>query len=408
MFIAVALVAINLRMTITGVGPLLDQIAADQGVPLATLGALGSIPLLAWAFFSPVAHWFSTRVGMTNAVAWSLVAMAAGTAWRSLPGGPANLWLGTALIGVGLAISNVLMPAVIKRDFPNRLPLVMGVYTSLLSGFGAVVSGLVVPVSHLPTANGELGWQLTLLLTGAPIPFAIVVWLWAQHRRRAALRAETSEADPTPSTGRIITDTGSVVTSTAGRRIWGDRLAWLVSLYMGAQSAVFYIMLTWFVSYQVSIGRSPVIAGLELAVLQLLGILGSMIVPIFAHGRWQRLAPIAAPALGLIAWIGMLIAPEAVTLWAIIGGVSGGSTFTIALTLTAQRARTQDHATALSGMAQAVGYGLAALGPVTFGWLYDVAGNWVWSFVLLWGFSIATIIVGIPAGRKRFVLEPRG
>src|SRR5690554_4177354 len=106
MFVAVALIAMNMRMTITGVGPLLDQIARDEGVSLSVLGVLGSIPLIAWAIISPLAHWVSSRIGMYNAVSWSLVVLAAGTIWRSTPGGVANLMIGTALIGIGLAIGN--------------------------------------------------------------------------------------------------------------------------------------------------------------------------------------------------------------------------------------------------------------------------------------------------------------
>ena len=114
LFVAVCLVAVNLRMTITGVGPLLEQIAAEQRVSPATLGALASVPLLAWGLFSPLAQGLSARLGLSRAVSGSLVVLALGTVWRSLPGPSANLWLGTALIGFGLAIGNVLMPAVIK------------------------------------------------------------------------------------------------------------------------------------------------------------------------------------------------------------------------------------------------------------------------------------------------------
>ena len=139
LFVAVCLVAANLRMTITAVGPLLDEIAADRGVSPAALGLLGSLPLITWGLVSPLAHGLSARLGMTRAVSWALVALAAGTAWRSLPGTEANLWLGTALIGVGLGFANALLPAVIKRDFPARVPLLMGVYTALLGGTGAFV-----------------------------------------------------------------------------------------------------------------------------------------------------------------------------------------------------------------------------------------------------------------------------
>lgn len=392
LFVAIALVAVNMRMTITGVGALLDQIAADQGVPTAALGALGSIPLLAWAAFSPTAHWLSARVGLSNAVSISLVVMAAGTVWRSVPGSPLNLWLGTALIGMGLAISNVLMPAVIKRDFPGRLALVMGVYTALLSGMGAVVTGIVVPLSHVSAGDGELGWRIALLLTGAPLPLALLVWIWAHGIRR----------DPTGSDPATPAYVGN---RSAGRRIWGDRLAWMVSLYMGVQSVLFYTLLIWFVPYQTSLGRSPVAAGIEFMIFQLFGVVGSMLVPLLSRGRLRRWLPAAVPLIGLVAWIGLLVAPAANAVWIVTGGAATGALLVIALMLTAQRARTQSHATALSGMAQSLGYTIAAVGPIVFGWLYGLTGTWLPSFALMWAIGILLALLGLPVGRPRYVLD---
>ena len=176
LLIATCLVAANMRMTITGVGSLLEEIADDRGVPTAALGALGSVPLAAWALVSPLGHWLSARIGMSNGVSLALVVLAGGTVWRSLPGSPLNLWIGTAFIGAGLAIANVLMPASIKRDFPGHVPAVMGVYTALLSGVGAVAAGVVVPLSAVRTpSGGAFGWEGALLLTGALLPIALVV-----------------------------------------------------------------------------------------------------------------------------------------------------------------------------------------------------------------------------------------
>src|SRR5690606_30157595 len=118
--VALCLVAANMRPTITAVGPLLEEIGEDTGMALATLGLITSVPLVAWGVVSPLAHGLSRRFGMSRLVVWSLVLLAAGTAVRSLPGPVVSLWLGTVLIGIALAIVNVLMPAAVKRDFPGR------------------------------------------------------------------------------------------------------------------------------------------------------------------------------------------------------------------------------------------------------------------------------------------------
>lgn len=391
LFIAVCLVAVNLRMTITGVGPLLDQIADDQGISPAALGALGSVPLLAWAIFSPFAHALSARFGMAQAVSFSLILLIAGTIWRSVDGSPANLWVGTAITGAGLAIANVLIPAVIKRDFPGRMGLVMGIYSALLGGLGAVAAGIVVPISQTELGGDPLGWRIALLLTGCLLPVALVVWIGATRSGRSRSEAPVSSTVD--------------VDRTAGRRVWGDSVAWLVSLYMGAQSTAFYVLSTWLPVYLVSLGASPSIAGVSLMAFQFLGIAGSLLVPLFSRGRLERWMPALVPALGTIAWVGFVAAPGLVALWIFIAGIVGGALLTTALTLMASRTRTHSDSSAVSGMAQSVGYGLAALGPITFGALYGASEGWTLPFSVLWVSAAFMIAVGIAVGRPRLVFS---
>ena len=184
LLVAVLLIAANLRATITGVGPLLTQIADDLGTSEAALGALAAVPLIAFAV--GVALRTRAERSIRDAARRALVARADGRrhrAWRSLPGSAVNLWLGTALIGASIAIANVLMPAVIKRDFSERITVVTAAFTALLAGMGAVASGVVVPISHVQTSTGDLGWQGALLWTGALLPFAIAAWLLSIRSR---------------------------------------------------------------------------------------------------------------------------------------------------------------------------------------------------------------------------------
>lgn len=415
LFIAVALVALNMRMSIAGVGPLLDQIAADQGVPTAALGALGSLPLLAWAAFSPLAHGLSARFGLSNAVSGSLIVLALGTLWRSAPGGPANLWLGTAIIGAGLAVSNVLLPTAIKRDFPQRIGLMMGIYTALLGGMAALTAGLIVPVSEIPAGGGVLGWRGALLVTGVVLPFALGIWIWAQHRRMQRLRANAAGLRSTIAGAGSGTAAGAGAPPAAaaprpnsGRRIWRDPLAWQVSVYMGFQSVTFYVMSTWFAPFETARGSSPTVSGLELMAFQLIGITGSLLLPAVARGKLRRWLPALLPALGLVSWVGIPIFPQAMPLWIVISGVVAGALLTLSLMLMANRARSEEQSAALSGMAQSLGYAIAALGPFAFGWLHALTNSWVPPFAVVWVAGIVLVAVGFAVGRPRFVLEPRG
>lgn len=393
MLMAVLVVAANLRMTITGVGPLLDQIGSEESISPALLGLLSALPLIFWGLFSPTAHWLSSRLGMSSAMTWSLVVLTAGTLWRSLPGNDLNLWFGTALMGCGLAVSNALMPAVIKRDFASSVPLIMAIYTALLGGMGAVGAGLAVPLAQLQLSPGEpAGWRFALAALGAPLIIATLAWIIANRRTHQSKQATTSDVH--------------VSQGSAGRRVWGDSLAWQVSLFMGTQSAIFYSVSSWLAPFRIDSGVAPVSAGAELMFFQGFGIAGSLALPFLARdARVRRWMPAILPFVGVIAWIGIPFAPDLMPLWLVIAGVAGGGSLTVAMTLMATRARTSEHATALSGMAQAVGYGFAALGPLSFGILLGATGTWIASWALVWCAAAAQIVLGISVGRPRFILE---
>ena len=383
---ALCLISLNMRATITGVGPLLDQIGDDTGLDAAALGLLAALPILTWACVSPFAQTLSARFGLSRVVLAALVVLTLGTIWRSLPGSESSLWAGTAVIGVALAVANVLMPAVVKRDFPARIPVMMAVYTAVLSGFGALASGVVVPLSNIRTADGELGWRWALALTGILLPVAIAVWSW--EMRGNAATSPRRRLDHRPG-------------------IWLDGRAWLVAGYMGTQSAAFYILVTWLAPISVSVGRSEVIAGLDVMAYQVAGIAGSFLVPLTRRGRLRPLVPALVPAVGLVSCAGILLRPDLILVWALLSGLAAGAALGMALTIMAESAADHPAAAALSGMAQSVGYGIAALGPVLFGWLHQLSGGWAAPIALLAGFLVAQLVVGALLRIDRQVLEDR-
>ncbi len=389
LLIAVLLIAANMRATITGIGPLLDQIGDDFGISATTLGLLAALPLIAWAVVSPLAHDLSIRFGLARVILWAIILLTAGTIWRSLPGNELNLWLGTVTIGVALAVANVLMPAVIKRDFPLRVAAITGMYTALLGGFGALASGVVVPISHVETASGPLGWQVALVATGILLPFAIALWAWATHAGRS-VRAPRRSAGRRPATG-----------------IWTDGLAWLVAGYMGLQAAAFYMLVTWLAPISTSTGRSPVVAGIDVMIFQIFGVIGSLAIPFVLRGARERWVPALLPVPAIVGTIGLIIAPDAVLVWGSLAGLSTGASIGMSLTLMAQRARNHSTAAALSGMSQSIGYVIAALGPILFGALHTVSGGWLVPLLLLLVTFLGQGVIGVAVGRERYVLDPR-
>ncbi|MGO1415112.1 MAG: MFS transporter [Microbacterium gubbeenense] len=388
--VALCLVATLMRPAITAVGPLIDRIAGDTGTPLAVLGSLSTIVLITWAIVSPFTHGLGRKLGLGGAVLAAMGLLLVGAIVRSLPGSDAWLWIGTALIGVALAIGNVLLPAVIKRDFPLRVPLMMGVYSAILGGAGAVASGLAVPISELSGGDVGSGWRTSLLITGAVVaPFALVMWWTVSRHEMRAMRAAPSA--PATRLG-----------------IWRDPVAWQVAGYMGVQSTTFYVLVTWIATMSLDTGRGDVLAGVDVMVYQIFSLVGSLSLAFVMRGRAARITPAALPVLGLMAITGLMIWPAAIGFWVVPLGVFSGLSLGVSLTLMADRAR--DHATssALSGMSQSVGYAIAAVGPALFGALHALTNNWTVSLIVLIVSMSLQALFGVFAGRDRYVLEPKG
>lgn len=384
LFLAVCVIAANMRTTITGLGPLLEQISADVGTSLSVLGVLASVPLIAWALISPVANDLSRRFGLTRVMMWALVLLLLGTVVRSLPGVTANLWLGTGIIGVALALMNVMMPAVIRRDFPMRIPQMTGLYSALLAGVGALMAGLVVPISHIEIGGRPVGWRVALLSMGALLPLAIVLW-GAWQRRYDRPRDRPAVAPRTKT------------------RIWSDPVAWQIALYMGTQSAGFYILVTWIAPMSTSFGLSETAGGLNVMTYQMVGLLGSLGLPYLLRGSLRRWTPMLLPALATVGALGLIFLPEFIVAWALLCGLTAGSSLTMSLTLMAERAVDFKVAVSLSGMSQSVGYVLSALGAASFGWIYEAVGNWTVPLLLYLAIQFLQGGVGYAVGRERMV-----
>ena len=391
--VAVLIIAANLRASIAGVGPLLAQIAEDLGTTEAALGLLAAIPLIAFAVVSPLAHGLSTRLGMSQTVLWSLVALAAGTVWRSLPGSPVNLWLGTVMIGASLAIVNVLLPAVIRRDFPDRVAGMTGLFTAFLAGTGALASGVVVPISHVVVDGEEIGWRWALVWSGSLVTLAIAAW-GAHLATRRGIADRRRERDPAPS------GQAEPVSGRAG--MWGDPVAWLVLAYMGFQAMWFYMLITWLAPFSLSLGRSEVVAGIDVMVLQVCSLIGSLIVPFLLRApRLARWTPALIPLLGIVGVTGLIVAPEFILGWVIVSGLGSGASLSMTFTLFGLRARSAVAAGRLSGMAQSGGYAIAAVGPVAFGGLLTLTGGWLVPLLLVVVTLVAQVVVGVFVGRDR-------
>ncbi|NJC22611.1 CP family cyanate transporter-like MFS transporter [Arthrobacter pigmenti] len=379
-FIGVLLIAVNLRVSFVSVGPVLDNISSDLELTSAAAGFLTGLPLIAFAVFSPVAPAFASRVGLDRALWFSLLILAAGIILRSLPI-PGLIWVGTALIGTAIAFLNVLVPSLVKRDFPNRVSQVTGSYTATQAAFAALGAAVVVPVAQTSPA----GWRLALGIWAGLALIALAVLLpWL--RRHAANRPAQRQGEA------------------AYRSPWKSALGWQVTLFMGLQSIAFYVLMAWLPTIEQSRGVSAATAGVHLSVFLLVSVFASLGAGALLHrGSDQRLIAVVTSALTFVTFAGLALAPALTLLWVLAGAVGCGFLIVIALSLFSLRTVNYPQAAALSGMAQSVGYGLGAAGPVLFGALRDLSGDWTLPLLTTAVIMIALCVAAWLAGRNRVI-----
>ena len=381
--LGILLLAANLRPALTGVAPLIGQIRTDSGVSNGMAGLLTTLPLLAFGLLSPVAPRLARRFGMERTVLASLLVLAVGIVLRSA-GAVEALFLGTVILGAAIVVGNVLLPGLVKREFPERAGLMTSAYSAALGISAALAAGVSVPIMQLTGAS----WRTSLALWALPALAAAVAWLPQLRRGDRPANA-------------------SVGTSRVGG-LWRSPLAWQVTLFMGLQSLAYYVALTWLPEILQEEGMSAARAGWMLALTQAVAIMTMFLAPVIAGRRpSQRGVAVAAVALSGAGTLGLLVAGStASTLWVVLLGFGQGACFSLALTFFALRASDSEHAAALSGMAQSVGYLLAALGPSLFGVLRDVTHAWKIPLALLLAVTVCLLIAALGAARDARVATP--
>jgi MFS transporter, CP family, cyanate transporter len=389
---AILLLASNLRAAITSVGPLVGEIRADLGISGGLAGLITTLPLLAFAALSSLAPWIARRFGVERTLLASMMVLVAGILLRS--SGPlAALFGGTALLGLAIAAGNVLLPGLLKRDFPERTGWMTGLYSAAMGGMATVAVALAVPIAD----RAGLGWRGSLACWAAPAAVAAVVWI--PLARRQALR------EPPVGGGRADPGDGAHPTGRAAHALWRSGLAWQVTIFMGLQSLVFYSTIAWLAEILRDRGVSSSAAGWLVSVAQLAGLVTSLAAPPIATRRAsQRVHATCSALLSLAGYSGLLLAGRGLLpLWCVLIGLGQGALFSLALTMFALRTPDAGHAAELSGMAQTVGYLLAATGPALLGLVHDLTGAWTVPLAALAATTVAILVAGLAAGRDALV-----
>ncbi|MFS9434159.1 CynX/NimT family MFS transporter [Citrobacter sp. C348] len=377
----ILMIATTLRVTFTGAAPLLDAIRADYALTTAQTGLLTTLPLLAFALVSPLAAGVARRWGIERSLFAAMLLICAGIAIRSLPS-PPFLFAGTTLIGCGIALGNVLLPGLIKRDFSQHVAKLTGAYSLTMGAAAAIGSAIVVPLA----LNG-FGWRGALMMLMVFPLLALVIWL-PQYR-------QTSHA--TMSNSRVLHSRG----------IWRSSLAWQVTLFLGINSLVYYVIIGWLPAILISHGYSEAQAGSLHGLLQLATAAPGLLIPLILFKlKDQRAIAALVSLMCAIAAAGFWLLPNQAVLWTILFGFGSGATMILGLTFIGLRASSAHQAAALSGMAQSVGYLLAACGPPLMGKIHDLNGNWQIPLIGIALLATLMAVFGLYAGRNREITSP--
>ncbi len=377
LLLGLVLVALNLRPALSSMAPLLGQVSDSLGLSAAAAGLLTTLPVLCLGLFAPLAPILSRRFGAERVVLGVLMLLAAGIALRS-QFAVVGLFAGSVLSGASIGVIGVLLPGIVKRDFPQQAGTMTGVYTMALCLGAALAAGASVPLAQWFGNR----WSLGLGFWVVPALLAAVFWFPQTRHKHGAHRAAY----------RV-------------RGLLRDRLAWQVTLFMGLQSSLAYIVFGWLPSMLMGRGLEAAEAGLVLSFSIIIQLGSSLIAPWLAtRGRDQRIAIVTVMALTLAGLFGCLYAPlGGLWFWAVVLGLGQGAMFAVALTLIVLRASDAHVAANLSSMAQGFGYTLASMGPLAVGLVHDWTGGWNavgWIFAVIGGLAI---IAGMGAGRTLHV-----
>jgi CP family cyanate transporter-like MFS transporter len=380
LLVGVVLVGLNLRAAVTSLGALLAEVSDGVGLSGTLAGVVTMLPTLSFAGFGLATPWLARRFAPPRILVSAMVLLAAGLATRALTGSAVVFLLATALALSGVAVSNVLLPALVRQYFPDRIGLVTGVYTMTLISGTSAASAASVPIAQL---GGS--WRVGLGAWALFAVVAIVPWLPAALRR----------ADRPPPRSRTALE--------ARVRPARTGLGWAMAVFFGMQSLNGYAVMGWIAQLFRDAGFTPTTAGVMLASVTGIGIPLALLVPTLA-ARALDLRPFVLGLSGLtmVSYAGLAVAPSGspAVLWVLLMA-AGQAVFPLALTMIGLRARTPAGTVALSAFTQCAGYLVAGLGPLLVGVFYEATGGWTVPL----GFLIVTVLVQTWAGLR--IARPR-
>ncbi|MFC4110163.1 MFS transporter [Micromonospora zhanjiangensis] len=384
---AILLIALNLRIAITSLGPLLDEVRTGLRLSGTTAGLVTTLPTIAFAGFGALTPALVRRFTPARVLVVAMAALAAGQLLRVLTGSSLVFLITSALALAGIAVANVLLPMLVKYHYPDRAGVLTGAYIMTLTVGSTAAAAAAVPVAH---AFGS--WRVGLGVWALVAAVAVLPLVPLALRWRGA---------GAPAGGPVPAGAGRV-------RPARTRLGWAMALYFGAQSLSGYAIMGWLAQLFRDAGYRPATAGLLLAGVTALGVPIALVMPTLAT-RLRTLRPLVLTLAGAmaVAYVGLALAPYGgALLWVALAAVGQGA-FPMILATIGLRARTPQGTVALSAFAQSTGYVIAALGPLLVGVLHDATGGWLAPIGFLLGALAVQTLAGLVIARPRFIEDER-
>jgi CP family cyanate transporter-like MFS transporter len=394
--VAVIVTAVNLRPAVTSIGPVLEEVRRGLGMSSTVAGLLASVPPLCFSVFGVGAPRLERQFGRGRVVLAGMCALTAGLALRPLAHNTLSFLAASVLALAGLGMANVMMPAVVKHYFPDRVGFMTGVYAMGISLGTTLGAAATAPISN--ALGGD--WRLALWVWALPAALTIPCWLPFLRDRVEPPAGSTARNERVvhPVTPMPATDGPSPW------RLTHSRTAWAMAIFFGLQVSEIFCSMGFLPQIFRDAGLSSDVAGLLLALAMAIGVPVSLVLPAIAgRMRSQGLLVVGLAVFGLAGFAGLWLAPTALPwVWAFLIGVASTS-FPLALVMITLRARTEGGVVQLSAFAQCVGYLLAVPGPILVGFLHQSTGGWTMPLALMAALLIPQTISGVLAGRNRTI-----
>ena len=382
LMISVVLVALNLRPSMAAVGPLLSSIRADVPLSFSSAALLTMLPVMAMGLAMFFGMGLAKRWGEHRSIVLSLLVIGVATLSRLFLDSALELIVSAIAAGIGIALIQALMPALIKSRFSANVSLFMGLYVTAIMG-GAALAASFSPLVQVHTGS----WRIGLAIWAALALLALMFW----YAQRAVL-------PPLPQAG-----------SSAQESFFGNRRAWLLAIFFGLGTASYTCVLAWLAPYYVEQGWSEQSAGLLLGFLTAMEVVSGLITPAIANRRQDKRGVVAVLlVLIILGFCGLILSPQHWSLlWPCLLGLGIGGLFPMSLILSLDHLENPRRAGGLTAFVQGIGYLIAGLSPLIAGMIRDQLGSFEWAWWSLTAVIVLMLLIVLRFDPKHYAQHIR-